>query len=153
MVFKHTFIMTILIAITALYYPKRSFLVNGSNLISSSDISVFTVTINNSTKDLFEFMDEGLKYINKTNTKKNAVMVLGYLGTGKSTLVNYLNTEGSPNLSVYRVRTVPYRSVPYRTVPYRTVPYRTVPYRTLPFSARDHFGRPRSVPYFFDRFP
>jgi energy-coupling factor transporter ATP-binding protein EcfA2 len=91
MVFKHTFIMTILIAITALYYPKRSFLVNGSNLISSSDISVFTVTINNSTKDLFEFMDEGLKYINKTNTKKNAVMVLGYSGTGKSTLVNYLN--------------------------------------------------------------
>jgi hypothetical protein len=50
-------------------------------------------------------------------------------------------------------RTVPYRTVPYRTVPYRTVPYRTVPYRTLPFSARDRFGRPRSVPYFFDRFP
>jgi hypothetical protein len=38
-------------------------------------------------------------------------------------------TEGSPNLSVYRVRTVPYRTVPYRTVAYRTVPYRTVPYR------------------------
>jgi hypothetical protein len=40
-----------------------------------------------------------------------------------------LYTEGSPNLSVYRVRTVPYRTVPYRSVPYRTVPYRTVPYR------------------------
>jgi hypothetical protein len=50
-------------------------------------------------------------------------------------------------------RTVPYRTVPYRTVPYRTVPYRTVPYRTVPFSARDRFGRPHSVPYFFDRFP
>jgi hypothetical protein len=36
------------------------------------------------------------------------------------------NTEGSPNLSVYRVR--------------------TVAYRTLPFSARDRFGRPRE-PY------
>jgi hypothetical protein len=50
-------------------------------------------------------------------------------------------------------RTVPCRTVPYRTVPYRTVPYRTVPNRTVPFSARDRFGRPRSVPYFFDRFP
>ena len=29
----------------------------------------------------------------------------------------------------------------------------SVPYRTLPFSVRDRFGRPRSVPYFFDRFP
>jgi hypothetical protein len=53
------------------------------------------------------------------------------------------STEGSPNLSVYRARTVTYRSVAYRTVPYRT----------LPFSERDSFGRPRSVPYFFDRFP
>jgi hypothetical protein len=26
------------------------------------------------------------------------------------------NTEGDPNLSVYRVRTVAYRTVPYRTV-------------------------------------
>ena len=43
----------------------------------------------------------------------------------------YSNTEGSPNLSVYRVRTVPYRTVPYRSVPYRTVPYRTVPYPTV----------------------
>jgi hypothetical protein len=50
-------------------------------------------------------------------------------------------------------RTVPYRIVPYPTVPYPTVPYRTVAYRTLPFSVRDRFGRPCSVPYFFDRFP
>jgi hypothetical protein len=48
------------------------------------------------------------------------------------------NTEGDPNLSVYRVRTVPCRTVAYRTVPYRTVPYRTVPYRTVPY---------RTVPY------
>jgi hypothetical protein len=26
------------------------------------------------------------------------------------------------------------------------------PYRTVPFSARDRFGRPDSVPYFFDHF-
>jgi hypothetical protein len=44
-------------------------------------------------------------------------------------------TEGSPNLSIYHL------------------PYRTVPYRNLPSSTRDHFGRPRSIPYFFDRFP
>ena len=30
---------------------------------------------------------------------------------------------------------------------------RPCPYRTLPFSAKDRLGRPRSVPYFFDRFP
>jgi energy-coupling factor transporter ATP-binding protein EcfA2 len=36
-------------------------------------------------------MDEGLKYINTISTKKNVVMVLGLSGTGKSTLVNYLN--------------------------------------------------------------
>jgi hypothetical protein len=43
------------------------------------------------------------------------------------------NTEGAPNLSVYRVRIVPYRPVSYRTVAYRTVPYRTVPYRTVAY--------------------
>jgi hypothetical protein len=37
---------------------------------------------------------------------------------------NFYSTEGDPNLSVYRVRTVPYRTVPCRTVAYRSVPYR-----------------------------
>jgi hypothetical protein len=60
-------------------------------------------------------------------------------------------TEEGPNLFVYRARTVPYRTVPYRTVSYRTVTYRTLPYPTVPFSASDRFGRPHSVPYFFDR--
>jgi energy-coupling factor transporter ATP-binding protein EcfA2 len=92
MVSKLTIFMSILVAFVALYYPKRLFVVNCSTLIPSSfNVSDFTVTINNSTKDLFEFMDEGLKYMNTINTKKNVVMVLGLSGTGKSTLVNYLN--------------------------------------------------------------
>jgi hypothetical protein len=57
------------------------------------------------------------------------------------------STEGSPNLSVYRVRTVPYRTVAYRTVAYRTVPYRTVPYRTVPYRTVPY----PTVPYRFPR--
>jgi hypothetical protein len=64
-------------------------------------------------------------------------------------LLNFIiNTVGAPNLSVYRVRTVPYRTVPYRTVPYRTVPYRTVPYRTVPYHTVPYRTVPyRTVPY------
>jgi len=92
MVIKHTLVTSILVVFMALYCPTRLNLVNCSNLVSSSFYaSDFTVTINNSTKDLFEFMDEGLKYIHTLNTKKNVVMVLGLSGTGNSTLVNYLN--------------------------------------------------------------
>ena len=71
MAFKLTFVISIIVAFVALYCPTRLYLVNGSNLVSNSfNASDFTVTINNSTKDLFEFMDEGLKYINTINIKR-----------------------------------------------------------------------------------
>jgi polynucleotide 5'-kinase involved in rRNA processing len=59
---------------------------------SSNDSGLnFIVTIEGSgaQKDLVEFIRDGK--INIELLKKRAVMVLGLTGTGKSTLVNYLN--------------------------------------------------------------
>ena len=59
---------------------------------SSNDSGLnFTVTIEGSgaQKDLVEFIKDGK--INMDLLKERAVMVLGLTGTGKSTLVNYLN--------------------------------------------------------------
>ena len=42
-------------------------------------------------KNLIEFIEDGKKYLTNLKVEKKAIMVLGLSGTGKSTLVNYLN--------------------------------------------------------------
>ena len=57
------------------------------------------------------------------------------------------NTEGDPNLSVYRVRTVPYRTVPYR-FPRGTVLVDRTAYRTFLTVFRDFCLKARTLPRF-----
>ena len=62
--------------------------------VNTTSKSFLTVTIDgpNKTKvqhDVIEFIKEGRN--KSSSSKKKAIMVLGLTGTGKSTLVNYLN--------------------------------------------------------------
>ena len=43
------------------------------------------------TQSLIEFISDGKKKMTNEGCQKKAIMVLGYTGVGKSTLVNYLN--------------------------------------------------------------
>ena len=69
-----------------------SFLVRFIETSSDTELS-FTITIEESgvQKDLIEFIKDGQQNGTMMTQKKKAIMVLGLTGTGKSTLVNYLN--------------------------------------------------------------
>jgi len=45
----------------------------------------------NKSYDLIEFIEDTKKKLNSMHAQHKAVMVLGMSGTGKSTLINYLN--------------------------------------------------------------
>jgi hypothetical protein len=81
-----------------------------------------------------------LRHSHLNEPKKNLILTNFLLETFFLKNFNYYFTEGSPNLSADRVRTVPYSSIPYRTVLFDHFPL------------RDRFGRPHSVPYFLTVF-
>jgi len=73
----------------------------------SLEIRVFNKAKNTSEKhDLFEYIERGkitmLENSRRCNIAKKAIMVLGLTGTGKSTLINYLN--GVPLVGVEKGR-------------------------------------------------
>ena len=66
------------------------------NVYSTSENRKLSIEIKRDGKtikqDLIEFIFERMDDLNKTSSIQNkAIMVLGMTGTGKSTLVNYLN--------------------------------------------------------------
>ena len=67
------------------------FLFNKENQAKLSSAQETKIKIHNKEEDLFEFIRTGKETIKKLDVEKKAIMVLGLPGSGKRTLVNYLN--------------------------------------------------------------
>jgi hypothetical protein len=67
------------------------FLFDVENQAKLSSAPEIKLKIHNKEEDLFEFIRTGKETIKKLDVEKKAIMVLGLPGSGKNTLVNYLN--------------------------------------------------------------